>query len=164
MLTKISFTFGSRQILEDIINNNPDRQFKLMQASTHSNKLALFDLSNKETVFKTPVTLTVLDESLNSQFNGIFYYQSFQVNGDRQDLLYNSLQKVVDAKPALANGAVMASVANKDESSTLILLTAWASYEDLTTWRESDSFNSLKNFTTLGSDNYYYDEVYHPAL
>lgn len=163
MLTKVSFTFGSHQILEDIIKNNPDRQFKLMQASTHSNKLALFDLSGEETVFKSPVTLNVLESSLDANLAGILYYQSFQVNGDRQKLLYNSLEKIVDDAPSIANGVLMTSVANHNESSTLVLLTAWNDFEDLTTWRESDAFKSLTNFTTMGSDNYYYDEIYRPV-
>ncbi|KRM35192.1 hypothetical protein [Limosilactobacillus pontis] len=163
MLTKVSFTFGSHQILEDIIKNNPDRQFKLMQASTHSNKLALFDLSGEETVFKSPVTLNVLESSLDANLAGILYYQSFQVNGDRQKLLYNSLEKIVDDAPSIANGVLMTSVANHNESSTLVLLTAWNDFEDLTAWRESDAFKSLTNFTTMGSDNYYYDEIYRPV-
>lgn len=163
MLTKVSFTFGSHQILEDIIKNNPDRQFKLMQASTHSNKLALFDLSGEETVFKSPVTLNVLESSLDANLAGILYYQSFQVNGDRQKLLYNSLEKIVDDAPSIANGVLMTSVANHNESSTLVLLTAWNDFEDLTAWREGDAFKSLTNFTTMGSDNYYYDEIYRPV-
>lgn len=160
MLTKISFTFGSRQILQGIIDNNPDRKFKLMQASTHSNKLALFDLSNKDSIFKTPVELTVLDETLNSNYNGLFYYQSFQVNADRQQVLYNSLQKIIDDKPGKMNAGLMTSVANKAESTTLVLLTAWKSFEDLTAWKSSESFSNLTSFTTMGSDNYYYDEIY----
>ncbi|WP_283587949.1 hypothetical protein [Limosilactobacillus viscerum] len=160
MLTKLSFTFGSRQILQGIIDNNPDRKLKLMQASTHSNKLALFDLSNQDTIFKTPVVLNVLDETLNSSYDGLFYYQSFQVNGDRQQVLYNSLQKVIADKPGNMNAGLMTSVANKAESTTLVLLTAWNSFEDLTAWKNSESFSNLTSFTTMGSDNYYYDEVY----
>lgn len=160
MLTKLSFTFGSHQILQGIIDDNPDRKLKLMQASTHSNKLALFDLSNQNTIFKNPVVLTVLDETMDSNYNGLFYYQSFQVNGDRQQVLYNSLQRVIADKPAAMNAGLMTSVANKAESSTLVLITAWNSFEDLTAWKNSDSFASLTNFTTMGSDNYYYDEVY----
>lgn len=163
VLTKISFTFGSRQVLKKIISQNTDRKLKLMQASTHSNKLALFDFSGKETVFKTPVNLTVLNESLNANFNGILYYQSFQVNGDRQKLLYDSLDKIIDDAPEIGNGFLMNSVSNQSESSTLILLSAWNDFEDLTAWRESDSFKSLANFTTIGSDNYYYDEIYRPV-
>ena len=160
MLTKLSFTFGSHQILQGIIDDHPDREFKLMQASTHSNKLALFDLSNQNSIFKNPVILTVLDETMNSNYNGLFYYQSFQVNGDRQQLLYNSLQKVIDDQPAAMNAGLMTSVANKTESSTFVLITVWDRFEDLTAWKESDSFANLTNFTTMGSDNYYYDEVY----
>ncbi|EEW53513.1 hypothetical protein [Limosilactobacillus antri] len=160
MLTKLSFTFGSHQILQGIIDEHPDREFKLMQASTHSNKLALFDLSNQDSIFKNPVILTVLDETMNSNYNGLFYYQSFQVNGDRQQVLYNSLQKVIDDQPAAMNAGLMTSVANKSESSTLVLITVWDRFEDLTAWKESDSFANLTNFTTMGSDNYYYDEVY----
>ena len=63
-------------------------------------------------------------------------------------------------KPAAMNAGLMTSVANKAESSTLVLITAWDSFEDLTAWKNSDSFASLTNFTTMGSDNYYYDEVY----
>ena len=160
MLTKLSFTFGSHQILQGIIDDHPDREFKLMQASTHSNKLALFDLSNQNSIFKNPVILTVLDETMNSNYNGLFYYQSFQVNGDRQQVLYNSLQKVIDDQPAAMNAGLMTSVANKTESSTFVLITVWDRFEDLTAWKESDSFANLTNFTTMGSDNYYYDEVY----
>lgn len=104
MLTKVSFTFGSHQVLEDIIKKNPDRQFKLMQASTHSNKLALFDISGQDSIFKSPVVLTILNASLNANMNGILYYQSFQVNGDRQNLLNNSLDKIVEDAPSIANG------------------------------------------------------------
>ncbi|MDD6432716.1 MAG: antibiotic biosynthesis monooxygenase [Lactobacillaceae bacterium] len=163
MLTKVSFTFGSHQVLEDIIKNNPDRQFKLMQASTHSNKLALFDLSGKDSIFKSPVILTVLNASLNAKMNGVLYYQSFQVNGDRQELLNNSLNKIVEDAPSIANGFLLTSVASQSQGSTLVLLSAWNDFEDLTAWRESDSFKSLTNFTTLGSDNNYYDEIYRPT-
>ncbi|MDM8267194.1 hypothetical protein QUW44_08580 [Limosilactobacillus pontis] len=163
MLTKVSFTFGSHQVLEDIIKKNPDRQFKLMQASTHSNKLALFDISGQDSIFKSPVVLTILNASPNANMNGILYYQSFQVNGDRQNLLNNSLDKIVEDAPNIANGVFLTSVASKSEGATLVLLTSWNDFEDLTSWRESDSFKSLTNFTTLGSDNYYYDEIYRPT-
>ena len=43
MLTKISLTFGSRQILQSIIDKYPERHFKLMQATTHTRKLELFE-------------------------------------------------------------------------------------------------------------------------
>lgn len=163
MLTKISLTFGSHQVLKKISDQNADRKLKLMQASTHSNKLALFDFSGKETVFKTPVKLTVLNESLNANFNGLLYYQSFQVNGDRQKLLYDSLDKIVDNAPEIGNGFLLNSVASQGEGSTLILLSAWNDFEDLTAWRESESFKSLANFTSISSDNYYYDEIYRPV-
>lgn len=159
MLTKISLTFGSRQILQSIIDKYPERHFKLMQASTHSRKLALFDLSGKDTVFKSPVVYTVLDETLDADLSGMFYYQSFQVNGDRQKLLYNSLQKVIEEASGM-NAGLMLSVDNKSEATTLVLLTAWKDFESLNAWKNSDSFNSLINFTTLGSDNDYYDEIY----
>ncbi|WP_076459096.1 hypothetical protein [Limosilactobacillus caccae] len=159
MLTTISLTFGSREILQSIIDKYPQRRFKMMQASAHSNKLALFDLSGEETVFKSPVKLTVLDESLNANLNGLFYYQSFQVNGDRQKLLHNSLQKVIEDATGM-NGGLMLSVDNKAEATTLVLLTAWQDFESLTAWKESDTFKSLLTFTTRGSDNGYYDEIY----
>lgn len=164
MLTKISFTFGSQPILEDIIKKYPDRRFKLMQATTHTRKLALFDLSGKETIFKSPVKLTVLDESPNANLNGMFYYQSFQVNGDRQKLLYNSLEKVVTDNSGKMNGSYLLNVDNKAEATTLILLTSWRDYQDLTDWQQSEAFKSLRNFTSMGSDNGYYDEIYKTIL
>lgn len=163
MLTKISLTFGSRQILQSIIDKYPERHFKLMQTTTHTRKLALFDLSGKDTIFQSPVKLTTLDSTLNAQLNGMFYYQSFQVNGDRQKLLYNTLQKVL-TEPANMNGGYMLSVDNKAEATTLVLLTAWADFESLTAWMESETFTSLKNFTSMGSDNSYYDEIYKPIF
>ena len=111
----------------------------------------------------SPVVLTILNASPNPNMNGILYYQSFQVNGDRQNLLNNSLDKIVEDAPNIANGVFLTSVASKSEGATLVLLTSWNDFEDLTSWRESDSFKSLTNFTTLGSDNYYYDEIYRPT-
>ncbi|GGI64329.1 hypothetical protein [Limosilactobacillus caviae] len=159
MLTKISLTFGSRQILQSIIDKYPERHFKLMQATTHTRKLALFDLSGKDSIFESPVKLTVLDSTLDASLNGMFYYQSFQVNGDRQKLLYNTLQKVI-TEPSNMNGGYLLTVDNKVEATTLVLLTSWESFENLTTWKESESFKSLQNFTSMGSDNSYYDEIY----
>ena len=147
MLTKISLTFGSRQILQSIIDKYPERHFKLMQATTHTRKLALFDLSGKDTIFQSPVKLTTLDSTLDAQLNG----------------LYNTLQKVL-TEPADMNGGYMLSVDNKAEATTLVLLTAWADFEALTAWKESETFTSLKNFTSMGSDNSYYDEIYKPIF
>ena len=91
MLSKLSLTFGSRQILQGIIDKYPDRKFKLMQASVHSNNLALFDFSNEPTIFKSPVEYTVLGERLNSNYRGILYYQSLQVDNDQQKVLFTHL-------------------------------------------------------------------------
>lgn len=162
MLTKLSLTFGSEKVLKQIIDQNPDRQFKLMQASTHSNKIALFDYSNKDSIFNSPVNFRVLGESLNSNLNGMLFYQSFQVNGDRQDLLYNSLQKIAESDNKLMNGKYFLQVDSRDQSSTLVLLTSWNSFDDLMAWKKSDEFLSLAGFTNEGSNNYYYDETYRP--
>ena len=62
------------------------------------------------------------------------------------------------------NGGYMLSVDNKAEATTLVLLTAWADFEALTAWKESETFTSLKNFTSIGSDNSYYDEIYKPIF
>ena len=162
MLTKLSLTFGSEKVLKQIIDQNPDRQFKLMQASTHSNKIALFDYSNKDSIFNSPVNFRVLGESLNSNLNGMLFYQSFQVNGDRQDLLYNSLQKIAESDNKLMNGKYFLQVDSRDQSSTLVLLTSWNNFDDLMAWKKSDEFLSLAGFTNEGSNNYYYDETYRP--
>lgn len=162
MLTKISLTFGSQALLQSIEEQHPDRQFKLMQASTHSNKIALFDFSNQETVFKSPVKFRVLNESLNSQPNGLLFYQSFQVNNDRQEMLNNVLNKLIDTDNKLMNGKYLLQVDNHDESTTLVLLTSWSEYEDLMAWQKTEEYQSLSGFTTHESSNYYYDETYRP--
>lgn len=164
MLTKLSLTFGSRQILQDIINKYPERHFKLMQASVHSNKLALFDFSNETTVFKTPVKYTVLNEKLNSNFRGILYYQSFQVNNDRQKILYNTLDKIINTDSPLINGQLFMQVDDKDESTTFVLLSCLDDFNDLVTWKESLSFKELSSFISRDPNNTYYDEVYRPLL
>lgn len=162
MLTKLSLTFGSGMVLKQIIDKHPDRHFKLMQASTHSNKIALFDISNQETIFNSPVKFRVLGESLNSNLNGILFYQSFQVNGDRQQLLYNSLQKIAEDDNKLMNGKYFLEVENHDQGNTYVLLTSWNDFDDLMAWKKTDEFLSLAGFTDQASSNYYYDETYRP--
>lgn len=162
MLTKLSVTFGSQAILQSIVDQHPDRQFKMMQASTHSNKIALFDFSNQESVFKSPVKFIVLNESLNSNTNGMLYYQSFQVNGDRQQMLNNVLNKVVTSDSKLMNGKYLLQVDNRDESTTLVLLTSWNELDDLMAWKKTTEYQSLIGFTNPESSNYYYDETYRP--
>jgi hypothetical protein len=41
MLTKISLTFGSRQILQSIIDKYPERHFKLMQGNYSYKKISI---------------------------------------------------------------------------------------------------------------------------
>lgn len=164
MLSKLSLTFGSRQILQGIINKYPDRKFKLMQASVHSNNLALFDFSNEPTIFKSPVEYTVLGERLNSNYRGILYYQLFQVDNDHQKVLFNTLSKMVDDPSPLINGQAFLQVDNKDKSTTLVLFTALNDFDDLMTWKETEDFKQLASFTTRDPNNTYYDEVYRPLM
>ncbi|MBB1062381.1 hypothetical protein [Limosilactobacillus fastidiosus] len=164
MLSQLSLTFGSRQILQDIIDKYPDRKFKLMQASEHSHNLALFDFSNKPTVFKSPVEYTVLGEQLSSEYRGILYYQSFQVDNDHQKILFNTLNKIIDNSNPLINGQAFLQVDNKEESTTFVLLTALNDLDELMTWKKTDSFKQLDSFTTRDPNNTYYDEVYRPLM
>ncbi|MCI1975289.1 MAG: hypothetical protein LKJ51_05160 [Limosilactobacillus sp.] len=135
-----------------------------MQASVHSNKLALFDFSNETTIFKSPVKLTVLGEKLNSNYNGILYYQSFQVDNDHQEVLYNTLNKIVNNSTSLINGQAFLEVDSKAESTTLVLLSAANDFDDLMAWKKSDSFKQLDSFTRRDPNNTYYDEVYRSEM
>ena len=160
MLSKLSLTFGSRQVLQEIIDKYPNRQFKMMQASVHSNKIALFDFSNETSVFKSPVEFSVLNERLSSNYRGVLYYQSFQVDNDRQKVLLNTLNKLIDDSAPLINSQALLQVNNKVECTTLVLWTAFDVFDGLMAWKETDNFKQLNGFISRDPNNTYYDEVY----
>lgn len=164
MLSKLSLTFGSRQILQEIVDRYPSKAFKMMQASVHSNKIALFDFSNEDSVFKNPVKFSVLGERLNSNYRGVLYYQSFQVDNDRQKVLFKTLNKIVNDPAPLINGQLILEVDNKEESTTLVLLSALNEFDDLMAWKESSAFKELSSFISRDPSNTYYDEVYRPLM
>lgn len=71
---------------------------------------------------------------------------------------------MVDDPSTLINGQAFLQVNNKDESTTLVLLTALNDFDDLMAWKETEDFEQLASFTTRDPNNTYYDEVYRPLM
>lgn len=162
MLSKISFTFGSMPVLENIMKKHPDRDFRLLQATADNSKLALFDLSDKPSVFQSPITLNTITGVGSDNFNGIFHFESFELGHDDKEIFRKHAKKALENADhtKMTTGYMLE---RPDQASITILITTWTNAAAIDEWTSSKDFAPLTEFMDHSPRSVYYYEDYQPA-
>ncbi|WP_367341900.1 hypothetical protein [Limosilactobacillus sp.] len=159
MISQINFTFGSSQLLRDIAKKHPDRTFKLCVSNGDNVKYALFDVSGKENIFSSPISLKTID-GFGDDLRGIISYQSFKLSNDDERIMREKAKDII-ASSKQAKGANAILLCNRvGHPNSTILLSAWNSQADLNAWHDSNLYSSLNEFSARGPQNTYFSETY----
>ncbi|GAA3620379.1 hypothetical protein [Secundilactobacillus similis] len=160
MITQLSITFGSKQVLTDLQARYPDRPMHLLDASSAGEQLALLDVSGQESVFSSPVHYDIKLHRGTTDWNGFINFMYFDNLSEDDQTVFNSKAShfvSVDAMPDGMHAAYFMK-AEKNRANN-ILLTTWSSAEDFSIWKRSDTFKPFKYFqSTL---NNYHEASYH---
>lgn len=158
MLKQISTTFGSEELLTKIVAQNPDRDFRLLQATPQDNQLQLLDISDKPSVFNTPIDYHLLGHTGSKDFVGLFHFEFLKLAADDQKVWYTAVNHNI-LNTNLPTGMLAAYLCeNKTHSNECLLLTLWATSSGLDQWIKSDSYRKISIFND--SQNHFYQQNY----
>ena len=161
MLSQLSYTSGSKGILEPFIKNYSDRHLVMTMDASNQNRCTLFDLSGKEPIFSTPIRFTTLQQngSLTS-FGPFIHLESYHLDTDPEKLLLKHASQLLDDltnQPGFNGGLLLR---NQAHTGAIIMLTTWENAGSLSNWTEGSSARVLREFQTPGPQNTFYHQDY----
>ena len=95
MLKNLNLTFGPEKQLQEIIENNKDRQMVLLESVTDSEKFALLDVSNEESIFHSQLDYRIYHIINLKEWNGFFEFR--YVTLDTEHLLVMMREKTMNS-------------------------------------------------------------------
>ena len=155
MNNEINITSGTLSILNQIMNQNPERHLALFQSASHSNHI-LIDTSQLRTIFNSPIQY-LINKYKGSQHWGIFTsFIHLTLNHYQIKVLLSYINKTFE-RPLVQNMINIYCLTNKIDPSKKILLTNWKDFKSYVIWKN----NSFIKFFTKSNNNYYQTNFYH---
>lgn len=160
MITQISITFGSKQVLAKLQKRYSNRPMYLLDASTAGEQLALLDVSGEPSIFSSPVHYDIKLHRGTTAWNGFInfiYIDNLSIDDQK---VFNSKANHFVTTEAMPDG-MQSIYFMKDEKnrSNNIILTTWADAEAFADWKHSSTFSPFEYFLT--SQNNYHESSYH---
>ncbi|AEV95054.1 hypothetical protein [Pediococcus claussenii] len=147
MITQLSTTFGSWNILNQIKKNNPSREMVVLSGTSSQTDLQLVDVSGKDSVFQTPIDYSVINQYGESSWRGFFRFAFFNLPDEELrvfDSKVNHLMSAPEAPVGLQRLLVLEPKKHKNER---VLLTIWQLDSDYSLWKRSASYTPFKTYT-----------------
>ncbi|WP_341778109.1 antibiotic biosynthesis monooxygenase family protein [Levilactobacillus sp. HBUAS70063] len=160
MLHKLSLTFGSRDLLDKIVHQNPDRQFVLLAATGGAKDLQLLDISGQDSVFTSHLDYQVKIEHGQPNWHGFFSFNYFNLDVESAKVFEGEVNKIA-ADPLPVGMTAMLVLSKLKNSGEYVLMTIWDSSDAFMIWRRSNKFSPFTKYaTTL---NNYHAATYQQA-
>ena len=157
MMNYLHYTSGSPSILQSIVDNNPDRQYRLAN-EIGSNRAYLFDVTGKrDSNFATPVSYQVLEHYHGDKLSGITHIESYNDDVKKRDALLENARQVFE-KTQLADLSAAFIMQNQKDSNNIILITCRDSETALQEWLNSKVYAPLKSFSSRDPQNTFYHQ------
>lgn len=160
MITRISITYGTKQVLSKLQTRYPDRKLLLLDSSTSGEQLALLDVSGEESVFSSPIHYDIKLHRGTTDWQGFVNFTYIDNLSPDDQKTFNSKANHFVTTDAMPDG--MRSIYfMKDEKnrSNNILLSTWENSDSFSIWKRSSSFKPFNYF--LSGQNNYHEASYH---
>ena len=93
MLNKLSITYGSKKVLDNIEKKNANRKFALVSNNSQDNSYALIDFSNETNIFSNPNEFDVLFNRNENYNGGLFFFNYFDLSEEQITLFDDRIKK-----------------------------------------------------------------------
>ncbi|AMV59875.1 hypothetical protein ADU72_0345 [Pediococcus damnosus] len=155
MLNKISSTFGSWPIINQIKKNNPEHEFVTLSSSSIKNDFQLLDISDKSSVFANPLIYNVTFHEGSSKWNGFYRFAFMTLSKEEIKVLNAKIMRFIAAGhlPLGLNDIFLLQPDKKPNER--VLLTIWQLDSDYSFWRRSESYQPFKIYSDSGAYNYH---------
>ncbi|MBC9021569.1 antibiotic biosynthesis monooxygenase [Limosilactobacillus fermentum] len=161
MLNQISYTSGSKGVLEPFLAKYPSRHLIMTMDAADQTRCTLFDLSGEKPIFSNPISFTTLQQNgLLTNFGPFIHLESYHLDADPEKvLLKHARQLLVDLtdQPGFNGGMLLR---NQDRTGAIVMLTTWDNAGALSNWTESVPARVLKEFQAPGPQNTFYHQDY----
>ena len=157
MMNYLHYTSGSPSILQTLIDNNADRQYRLANEIS-SNRTYLFDVTgNRESNFASPISYQVLEHYHDDKLSGIVHIESYNDDIKKREALLETARQIFDKTRVAALSAAFIMQDLKD-SNHIILITCWESEAALQEWLNSKVYQPLRSFSNRDPQNSFYHQ------
>lgn len=145
MLKNLNLTFGPEKQLQEIIENNKDRQMVLLESVTDSEKFALLDISNEESIFHSQLDYRIYHTINLKEWNGFFEFRYVTLDTEQQKIFNAHLGKWDDPfnRPVGLKSTLVGHDERKDYE--FLMINIWEDQEDYVEW-ENESDNEFREF------------------
>ncbi|MGX5378141.1 hypothetical protein ACWCL1_07860 [Ligilactobacillus sp. LYQ135] len=143
---RISLTIGPKKGLEQIIDDNPDRQFKLFHSTGDKTEYMLLDCSGKKSIFHSDLDYYIINEINPGEFpQDYLECRYLTLNKDEQKVfksIFNSW-KSPEKRPAGLDSSILLHAL--DDDFKFLLLNEWEDEDAFMVW-DNDDQNQLCKF------------------
>ena len=145
MLKNLNLTFGPEKQLQEIIENNKDRQMVLLESVTDSEKFALLDISNEESIFHSQLDYRIYHTINLKEWNGFIEFRYVTLDTEQQKIFNAHLGKWDDPfnRPVGLKSTLVGHDERKDYE--FLMINIWEDQEDYVEW-ENESDNEFRKF------------------
>ncbi|CAM2821276.1 hypothetical protein [Fructilactobacillus fructivorans] len=136
MIRQISVTFGTKNVLVNIMKKYPERDLALFSTNNNDSGLQLLDYSGKESIFKSPITYDVLSHVGEDDWSYFINYVELSPSDDQRKVLDANMNTFMSS-PDLPTGMFSAYYMSDSKDHTKRII--------LTLWRGAYAYNDWAN-------------------
>ncbi|USS86373.1 hypothetical protein M3M38_06830 [Fructilactobacillus cliffordii] len=157
MIRKISVTFGSEAILEQIMKKYPERHMALFAAANNAHGMQLVDYSGEDSVFTSPVVYEVNAHAGSDDWWHYISYIEISPSKDQRQILDAQVSNFMSNPDTPTGMTGVYYLTAEGNSDSRILLTLWKQQYDCMKWEKSEQhdFVSYQTFKNDFSANYH---------
>lgn len=160
MITRISITYGTKQVLTKLQSRYSDRQLLLLDSSASGDKLALLDVSGEESVFSSPIHYDIKLHRGTTDWQGFINFIYIDNLSPDDQKIFNSKANHFVTTDQMPEGmrSIYFMKEEKNRSNNIVLST-WEDAADFSAWKQDASFKPFVYFLT--GNNNYHEASYH---
>ncbi|ANZ61738.1 hypothetical protein AYR62_04280 [Secundilactobacillus paracollinoides] len=147
MISQLSITFGSKDVLEQVQAKNPDRPMLLLETTTSGEQLALLDVSGQESVFASPVHYDIKLHRGTTDWGRFVNFMYFDNLSPDDQKVFNSKANHFVTTDEMPEGLhAIYFMKEEHNRSNNIILTVWDTSEDFAVWKRDERFKPFVYF------------------
>ncbi|MHA8110035.1 hypothetical protein ACYATP_00600 [Lactobacillaceae bacterium Melli_B4] len=159
MIANISITFGTKDFLNNIVEQHLDRNLHLF-ASDNNDTYELVDSSGEPSIFKSPINYTSINHEGTDNWNGYISYINLDLDENQQKVLDATINNLISNETLPTGMSSIYSLHVSKNKSSRVILTTWNKSNELDNWYRSKAADHLFKFSDKLDSNYF-ETIYH---
>ncbi|TPR40824.1 hypothetical protein [Apilactobacillus micheneri] len=145
MTNNIKVTFGSKNILEKISNNHPDRKLSIFKSMNTYGQYQIIDESNKPSIFHNTIKYIIILEKSTNNISNFINYLYFNLDKNNEKIFNSKLKELSNNINLNINSVkLLQEVSGKKQ---LIIMTEWNNALDFSKWFNKCNIKDLSNMS-----------------